>query len=77
MLRTLSEAVLYFSKQELPFRRRDESSGSLNRGNYRELLESFSKFDAVFSVVCMVRLLNQKGVMLEFSLVFLVIHRMI
>ena len=30
MLRTLSEAVLYLSKQELAFRGHDESSGSLN-----------------------------------------------
>ena len=48
MLRTLSEAVLYLSRQELPFRGHDESSNSLNRGNYRELLESFAKFDTVF-----------------------------
>ena len=48
MLRTLSEAVLYLSRQELPFRGHDESSSSLNRGNYRELLESFAKFDTVF-----------------------------
>ena len=48
MLRTLSEVVLYLSKQELPFRGHDESSGSLNRGNYREPLECFSKFDTVF-----------------------------
>ena len=48
MLRTLSEAALYLSRQELPFRGHDESSNSLNRGNYRELLESFAKFDTVF-----------------------------
>ena len=48
MLRTLSEAVLYLSKQELLFRGHDESSSSLNRGNYRELLECFSKFDTIF-----------------------------
>ena len=45
---TLSEAVLYLSRQELPFRGHDESSSSLNRGNYRELLESFAKVDTVF-----------------------------
>ena len=43
MLRTLSEAVLYLSRQELPFRGHDESSSSQNRGNYRERLESFFK----------------------------------
>ena len=37
MLRTLSEAVLYSSRQELPFRGHDESSSGLNGGNYREL----------------------------------------
>ena len=42
MLRTLSEAVLYLSRHELPFRGHDESSNSLNRGNYRELLGSFA-----------------------------------
>ena len=30
MLRTLSEVVLYLSKQALPFRGHDESSGSLD-----------------------------------------------
>ena len=39
MLKTLSEAVLYLAKQELPFRGHDESSASLNKGNHRELLE--------------------------------------
>ena len=37
MLRTLCEAVLYLSRQELPFRGHDESSSSLNGGHYREL----------------------------------------
>ena len=49
MLRTLSEAVLYLSRQELPFRGHDESSNSLNQGNHRELLDSFAKFDTVFA----------------------------
>ena len=48
ILKTISEAVLYLAKQELPFRGHDESSGSLNKGNYRELLECLSKFDSVF-----------------------------
>ena len=48
MLRTLSEAVLYLSRKELPFRGHDESSNSLTRGNYRENSESFAKFDTVF-----------------------------
>ena len=48
MLKTISEAALYLSKQELAFRGNDESNTRLNRGNYRELLECFSKFDSVF-----------------------------
>ena len=43
MLRTLSEADLYLSRQKLPFRGHDESSNSLNRGNYGEILESFAR----------------------------------
>lgn len=37
-LRTIINAVLYLSKQELPFRGHDEKSDSLNRGNFKELL---------------------------------------
>ena len=48
MLRTLFEAVRYSAKQELPFRGHDESSASLNKGNYRGLLECLAKFDSVF-----------------------------
>ena len=32
----------------MAFRGHDESGDSLCRGNYRELLESFAKFDSVF-----------------------------
>ena len=48
ILKLLTDAVLYLSKQELPFREHDESTNSLNKGNYRELLECFGKFDSVF-----------------------------
>ena len=48
MHKTIIEAALYLSKQELAFRGNDESNTSLNRGNYRELLECFSTFDSVF-----------------------------
>ncbi|XP_028406454.1 zinc finger MYM-type protein 1-like [Dendronephthya gigantea] len=48
ILKTITEAVLYLSKQELAFRGHDESEDSLNRGNYRELLESYAKLDSVF-----------------------------
>ena len=47
-LRTLTEAVLYLSKQELSFKGHEESSVSLNKGNYRELLELISKFNPEF-----------------------------
>ena len=40
--------MLYLSKQELSFRGHDESSVSLNKGNYRELLELIAKFDPQF-----------------------------
>ena len=46
----LSEAVLYLNKQELSFRGHDESSVSLNKGNYRELLELIAKFDTQFEL---------------------------
>ena len=48
ILKTVTEAVLYLSKQELACRGHDESEDSRNKGNYRELLESFAKFDSVF-----------------------------
>ena len=48
MLKTLSEAVLFLAKQELPFRGHDESILSLNKGNYRDLLALIGKFDSVF-----------------------------
>ena len=47
-LKILSEAVLYLSKQELLFRGHDESSVSVNKGNYRELLELIDKFHPQF-----------------------------
>ena len=47
-LKTISEVVLFLSKQELAFRGHDESNATLNKGNYRELLECFAKFDSVF-----------------------------
>ena len=48
MLKNLTEAVLYLARQELAFRGHDESSTSLNKGNYRELMQSFCKLDAAF-----------------------------
>ena len=40
MLKNITEAVLYLAKQELAFRGHDESSCSLNQGDYREPLYS-------------------------------------
>ena len=47
MLKTITNAVLYLGKQDMPFRGHDESSESLNKGNYRELLEYFAEVDSV------------------------------
>ena len=48
MLKNIVNAVLYLARQEMAFRGHDESSTSLNQGNYRELLKSFGKLDSVF-----------------------------
>ena len=48
-LKQLTNAVLYLGRQELPFRGHDEGSDSLNRGNYRELLQCFAEIDSVFA----------------------------
>ena len=40
-LKTISEAILFLSKQELAYRCHDESRDGLNKGNYWELLECF------------------------------------
>ena len=42
ILKTVTEAVLYLSKQELPFRDHDESEGSLNNDKYRQWLQCFA-----------------------------------
>ena len=61
MLKILIEAVLLLGKQELSFRGHDEKDDSLNRGNYRELLECFAKFDSVFERRLHGRLAGQEG----------------
>ena len=48
MLKNIVNAVLYLGRQEMAFRGHDESSTSLNQGNYRELLKSYGKLDSVF-----------------------------
>ena len=50
-LKTISETVLFLSKQELAFRGHDESNDSLNKGNYRELHECFAKYDLPLNVI--------------------------
>ena len=60
MLKILIEAVLFLGKQELSFRAHYESDTSLNRGNYRELLECFAKFDSVFERRLHGKLANEK-----------------
>ncbi|XP_065060454.1 zinc finger MYM-type protein 1-like [Rhopilema esculentum] len=47
MLKILSEATLFLGKQELSFRGHNESEGSLNKGNYLELLECLANFDSI------------------------------
>ena len=61
MLRTLSEADLYLSRQELPSRGHDESSNSLNRETIGSLWNDLQSVILLLNVVCMVRLANQKG----------------
>jgi len=51
MLKTISEAILFLSKQELAFRCHDESRDGLNKGSYWELLECFAKYDLFLNVV--------------------------
>ena len=70
MLRTLSEAVLYLSRQDLPSRGQDESSSSFSRGNYRKLLEGSAKFDTVIERRLHGKVAESEKVMLEFLLVF-------
>ena len=48
MLKNIVNAVLYLARQEMAFRGHDESSTSLNQGNYGELLKPFGKQDSVF-----------------------------
>ena len=40
--------MLYLGKQDISFRGHDESSASLNKENYRELLELIARFDPQF-----------------------------
>ena len=45
-LRRLIDAVCCLAKQELPFRGHDESSESVNKGNYIELLNLLRKYNS-------------------------------
>ena len=46
IMKRLIDAVCYLAKQELPFRGHDESSESVNKGNYIELLNLIRNYDA-------------------------------
>ena len=48
-LQRLINAIFYLCKQELPLRGHDEKDTSLNKGNYRELLNCFADIDSVFA----------------------------
>ncbi|CAK6977629.1 zinc finger MYM-type protein 1-like isoform X1 [Scomber scombrus] len=45
ILKDLKRATYFLAKQELAFRRNDESEGSSNRGNYVELLNVLAEKD--------------------------------
>lgn len=45
ILKRLIDCVIFLGKQELPFRGHDEGKGSLNRGNYLELLDFLAEYD--------------------------------
>lgn len=45
ILKSLIEITMHLCMQELPFRGHDESDESLNRGNFKELVNFVSKFD--------------------------------
>lgn len=47
MLHRLLDITLFLAKQNLPFRGHRESESSLNKGNFLELVEMLSKYDAV------------------------------
>lgn len=49
ILSQMIKVVCFLGKQELAFRGHDESEGSLNRGNYVELLKEFGDFDVELS----------------------------
>ena len=51
MLKTISEAILFLSKQELAFRCHDESRDGLNKGHYWELLECITRYDLSLNIV--------------------------
>ena len=48
-LKQLVNAVIYLCKQELPLCGHNEGKDSLNKGNYRELLNCFADIDSVFA----------------------------
>lgn len=49
ILKRLIDVVCFLGKQECSFRGHDESTGSLNRGNFIELLHLISKYDELLA----------------------------
>ncbi|XP_032414769.1 zinc finger MYM-type protein 1-like isoform X2 [Xiphophorus hellerii] len=50
ILSRLISITLYLARQGMSFRGDDETSGSLNRGNFLELVELFGKYDSVIKL---------------------------
>ena len=49
ILKRLIDCICFLAKQELPFRGHDESTDSINRGNYIELLNLLSEYDVMLA----------------------------
>jgi len=47
ILKRMIDAMCFLAKQELPLRGHDESSTSINKGNYLELLELIRQYDPI------------------------------
>lgn len=50
ILKRMTDAVCFLAKQELPLRGHNESSSSINRGNYFELLELIRQYDLILDI---------------------------
>ena len=50
-IKTVAEVLLIYSRQEIFFRGHDESSESLNKGNFKEILSLVAKHDPVVAEI--------------------------